>query len=237
VIPQLFDHLLLIVLAALIPAYGIRSFKRLKREIAAGRRDARIRIYREDLFLEWVPTIALLVFWTLIGRGWSVLGFGPLAGRGGWIGAGLTILLVAVLLTQLRGVRDSADARAKLRTQMGNVADYLPHDDEEARWFTALAITAGICEEILYRGFLIAYLGAYMPVAAAWALSTAAFGLAHAYQEIAGVFKTAAAGALLGGLYLLSGSLWAPIVAHAAYDLVAGTAGRLALTEAAEAAA
>lgn len=229
--PQPFDHLLLVVLAVLLPAYGVRSYKRLKRDIAAGRPGARVRIYREDLFLEWIPTIALLVFWALVGRAWSALGLEPLAGWGGWVGAGLTVVLIAVLLAQLRGVRDNPAVRAKLRTQMADVADYIPHDDVEARWFTGLAITAGICEEVLYRGFLIAYFAAYMPVAGAWALSTAAFGIAHSYQGIAGVLRTAVAGGVMGGLYLLSGSLWAPIVAHAVYDLIAGSAGRLALTE------
>ena len=47
------------------------------------------------------------------------------------------------------------------------------------------------------------------------------FGLAHAYQGIAGVVDTALAGLVLGGLYLLTGrNLWLPILTHGIIDTV-----------------
>jgi hypothetical protein len=59
-----------------------------------------------------------------------------------------------------------------------------------------------------------------LPEGVALVVASAAFGLAHfitpAYAILAGL-----AGLYLGGLFLLQGSLTAPIVAHAVYDLVA----------------
>ena len=51
------------------------------------------------------------------------------------------------------------------------------------------------------------------------------FGFAHAYQGPAGIPRTAAVGGTFALLYGLTGSLWAPVVAHAVMDI---TSGRIA---------
>ena len=59
----------------------------------------------------------------------------------------------------------------------------------------------------------------------AWAaalLSSAVFGVLHAYQGWLGMVRTGMLGLLLAAAFLLSGSLWPCIVAHAILDLVAG---------------
>ena len=53
-------------------------------------------------------------------------------------------------------------------------------------------------------------------------LAIVAFGLAHAYQGIRGIVLTGVTGAVAMGLYLLTGSLVAPIVVHATVDLANG---------------
>lgn len=83
-----------------------------------------------------------------------------------------------------------------------------------------LAALAGFAEETLFRGVLQAGLARAMPESVALVLASAAFGLAHfitpAYAALAGL-----AGLYLGALFLLQGSLIAPIVAHTVYDIVA----------------
>lgn len=83
-----------------------------------------------------------------------------------------------------------------------------------------LAALAGFAEEILFRGVLQAGLTRLLPESGALLIAGAAFGLAHfitpAYAVLAGL-----AGLYLGGLFLLQGSLTAPIVAHVVYDWVA----------------
>lgn len=83
-----------------------------------------------------------------------------------------------------------------------------------------LACLAGFAEEVLFRGVLQVGLARIMSPSVALVLASAAFGLAHfitpTYALLAGL-----AGLYLGGLLLLQGSLTAPIVAHALYDVVA----------------
>lgn len=83
-----------------------------------------------------------------------------------------------------------------------------------------LAGAAGLAEELFFRGVMQAGLARVLPDWGAVLVTGAAFGLAHfitpAYALLAGV-----AGVYLGGLFWLEGSLTAPIVAHAFYDLIA----------------
>jgi membrane protease YdiL (CAAX protease family) len=60
-------------------------------------------------------------------------------------------------------------------------------------------------------------------------LAAAIFGLGHAYQGPKGILKTGLVGLVLGGLFALTGSLWAPMLVHVVMDLLAGYVGRRAI--------
>jgi membrane protease YdiL (CAAX protease family) len=85
---------------------------------------------------------------------------------------------------------------------------------------TTFLVGWAIVEEILWRWLLLGGLALRVPLAVAFAAATAAFALAHRH----GRRSHLVAGATFGGLYLLTGGLWAPIGAHVAYNLlVAGS--------------
>jgi membrane protease YdiL (CAAX protease family) len=83
-----------------------------------------------------------------------------------------------------------------------------------------IAAAAGFGEEVLFRGFLQAGLETAFGRWPALAIASAAFGLVHpvtgAYVVIA-----AALGLYLGLLWVATGNLMAPIVAHGLYDFAA----------------
>jgi len=115
-------------------------------------------------------------------------------------------------------LRDAGAESAALRS----VGSMLPRTAPERRWFSAVALTAGVAEEVVYRGFGIAVLAAFAPWLPWWGLvlaAGAAFGLAHAYQGVAGILTTGLLGCVLAAVYLDTGSLLVPIVVHAAIDL------------------
>lgn len=75
-------------------------------------------------------------------------------------------------------------------------------------------------EEILWRWLLLGALALTIPIGAAFATATIAFALTHAHGRRVHL----ATGASFGGLYLLTGTLVAPLVAHVFYNLlVAGS--------------
>ncbi len=99
----------------------------------------------------------------------------------------------------------------------------LPDSPREKAVFVFLSLAAGFGEEMAYRGFLIPALT--VVVGGEWGgavLSSAIFGVLHAYQGWLGIVRTAALGFLLASAFLISGSLWPAIFAHAILDLVAG---------------
>jgi membrane protease YdiL (CAAX protease family) len=98
----------------------------------------------------------------------------------------------------------------------------LPRTRRERHLFTVVGVTAGICEEWLYRGFFLAVVSALAgrpPAPVLVLVAAAAFGLAHAYQGPAGILTTAVLGGVLAALYLATGSLLLPVLLHAAIDL------------------
>jgi membrane protease YdiL (CAAX protease family) len=98
----------------------------------------------------------------------------------------------------------------------------LPRTARERRLFTLVGLTAGVCEEWLYRGFLLAVGSALTGGLPDWALvggAAVAFGLAHAYQGLVGIVTTGVLGGVMAALYLGTGSLLLPVVLHAVIDL------------------
>jgi membrane protease YdiL (CAAX protease family) len=84
----------------------------------------------------------------------------------------------------------------------------------------ALALLAGVSEEILFRGVIQQALTRWLPSGLAMVAASALFGLVHFASRAYAVFA-AIMGLYLGTLFVITGNLFAPIVAHAAYDFVA----------------
>jgi uncharacterized protein len=99
----------------------------------------------------------------------------------------------------------------------------IPRTRQEKLWSVALlAPTAALCEEFLYRGFLMAQLSQWLRSGNwAWAASSLAFGLAHVYQGWSGMLRASLLGALLAYPVLHFGSLYPSMLAHGLIDAVA----------------
>lgn len=226
---KLFDHILVAILLIVLPVIGVSDFRRLKTGLIAGRVTARLSFYRNTIAQEWVLVLAVLSLWLACSRGFPQLGFGFETGRGFWIGAAITLVVCALLIVQVKMLlRDPEKLRAAVK-EFEPLQAMIPRTDREAREFSALSITAGICEEILYRGYLMAYVGSAVGIPGAWPavlLSSLVFGLGHAYQGPKGVLKTGAFGLAMAGLYVLTGSIWLIIVLHIIVDMANGSIGR-----------
>jgi membrane protease YdiL (CAAX protease family) len=96
------------------------------------------------------------------------------------------------------------------------------HTPEQLALFILSALVAGGIKEELQRAFIInrfrSLLGGAVVGLVLWSL---AFGAGHYIQGAQGIVIASMYGFFFGVIYLLSGSLVAPIVAHAAYDTLA----------------
>lgn len=234
--PGLLDHLVVALLVGVAPFVAAWAYRRFVREVEAGAAGARVREYRRTIALQWLIALNVVGFWVFAGRGLTGLGF---AVPGGWrlaVGAGVTALGVAFLTGQWRAVqRMAGDELDALREKMASVAPLLPRTDREAAHFRALSVTAGVCEEVAYRGYLVWYLAAFVGPWPAALVAGILFGVLHLYQGPSGMVRTGAVGVVMALLFVASGSLLWPMILHAAIDLNGGAVARRALTATAEA--
>ncbi|TQN43391.1 CAAX prenyl protease-like protein [Blastococcus colisei] len=200
---------------------------------------ARRSFYGRLLVLEWgLALLALVVFLSApgvdagqVGLRWPQQWPGPLTG----LVIVLVLLFVAVSTRALRGgalleAAEPVRRRGHSPPAQGRHAEppgaatlaLLPRTAGERRLFTLVGVTAGVCEEWLYRGFFLAVVAALaggLPTGVLVVVAGVAFGLAHAYQGRVGVVTTGVLGGVMAAVYLQTGSLLLPVLLHALIDL------------------
>jgi membrane protease YdiL (CAAX protease family) len=103
----------------------------------------------------------------------------------------------------------------------------LPQGPIEAPLWVALSISAGICEEVVFRGYFLAQFRAFTPgVLPAILLQAALFGISHGYQGAQATIEIAAYGALMGLLAVWRKNLRPGMIAHAWTDIFSGLIAR-----------
>ena len=198
----------------------------------ARRQRGAARHVRADDRLYWAFVVALLTHWIVAGRSATSLGLAASGGIPFAVTMTASVLVTVLLLGQVRAARSmTSDTARTLRRQMGSVETVAPQTTgEQSVWFW-VSVTAGFCEELWYRGFLIAYLAPWIGWWQAAVASSVLFGIGHTYQGPAGVLKTTIVGLVMAALYRYSGSLWPSIVLHTALDVHGGAIGYEALLQ------
>lgn len=144
----------------------------------------------------------------------SMIGLGP--GETLLLGWGLAgVLMIGLVAGAIAGAR--VDPETVPREGVGAL---LARNRKEARWTGLLSINAGLVEETFFRALLfIAVFQTTGSVVAAMLVSTVLFGLAHAYQGVAGVLTSGLLGFFFMVIYAATGALWLVILLHALIDL------------------
>jgi membrane protease YdiL (CAAX protease family) len=105
------------------------------------------------------------------------------------------------------------------------ISQLAPASLAEAAVWIALSISAGICEEFVFRGYLQQQ---FARATGRWwvgvLVSAVLFGGAHGYEGLAGMLMITAYGALFGLLAIRRGSLRAGMIAHGWHDSITGLA-------------
>jgi hypothetical protein len=226
-VPGPFDLAFAVLFAGMYPLWEARAaWPRLRAAIAAGEPGALVRGYRFLLAAEWLAVAVLAVRWLDAGRSWAELG---LAAPVGWrLAAGVALVLgsASFVRAQVRAAgRLRPDRRAAVLQRFASLVPVLPRTRGELRWCMAVSITAGVCEELLFRGFLVWTLRPFLGVWMAAAATAVLFGLGHAYQGRQGIVRTTLGGVLFGGVALLTHSLLPGMAVHALADLGSAATG------------
>jgi uncharacterized protein len=203
-----------------------RGYTRLKKLLALPSVEIKekLALYAVTIAFQWI--LVGVIVWRALVRGLTIQDLG-LASQS-WVGILATGLFGAILIGGLQWLNlrrigkmdgETPELLRKLANRLlpVNLLEYLP--------YSALAITAGVCEEFVYRGFAIAVLSkAGLPLWLVVIVSSVLFGLAHAYQGRGGIVSTGIFGVLLALGRLGFGSLVPVMMWHAGLDLAAGIA-------------
>jgi membrane protease YdiL (CAAX protease family) len=138
------------------------------------------------------------------------------------LGIALAYLLVAQIIlgaaTAIVGHFIHSDVNKALQ-------NLLPHTGLETAVYLCLAMTAGICEEMIFRGYMQRQFTVWTGSAAVGiALQGILFGIAHAYQGPAMVIVIAVYGCMFGVLTWWRKSLRPGMAAHFLQDAIGGLA-------------
>jgi membrane protease YdiL (CAAX protease family) len=192
-------------------------------QLSAVANPSRVRFYVATLFYEWLLFVLVVAGVRRSGASVVVLGdhwytvrhvlrdIGIAAGF--WIVSWMLLWVFGWLL------RTAA---------LGRNVSMLPHRGIELTLWIALSVTAGICEETIFRGYLQRQFMALTKSAPAGiVLSATAFGAAHAYQGFRMVILIGVYGAMFGILAYWRGSVRPGMIAHAWQDSLNGVLAAL----------
>lgn len=178
----------------------------------------RITIYTRTILFEWLSFGLVLVgVWLRRSSLSSVVGDRWSSARQFLrdVGIALAFLIVTIAVLSIFGPHGhDADS---------SVQFLLPHGGREAALWVLLSITAGICEEVVYRGYLQKQFTALTRSSAAGIIFSALiFGAAHSYQGFAKASQIALLGAMGGLLAYWCRTVRPGMIAHALQDVLGG---------------
>ena len=219
-------HTILIV--AFVAAASIAGAKNAKQLPTLGRAadtHNHLWTYVASIALEW--TLAALTLWGLRLRKTSlrcVLGANTPGFREWFVDAGVAavfwivaLIFLGTIATLLRPLHLHPEDIRKVVSRLA------PSSAVEIIVWTALCISAGICEEFVFRGYLQLQFERLSHRLWVGVLASAAtFGLSHGYEGLSGMLLIMAFGALFSVLRLLRRNTRAGMMAHAWHDFFSG---------------
>ena len=219
-----------IAFASFFPIFGYLLFRSLKKSDNLNLTSRKLRTYAYIILSEWEFVIALL--WLTHRHNLSISDLGENMGN-----VNLTVIATVVLLSVLMvmvyfNVRQLRQMKLeKLEVELRPLRKFIPNNVTEFIPFILIAFTAGICEELLYRGWLQNLL-AY-GTGSVWIgliLGAVIFGFGHAYQGKMGMVQTGIIGLIFGVVFIFTKSLMASQILHIIVDAVNGLVGGYAFS-------
>jgi len=211
-----------------MPIYSYWESDKTKRAVIAGHK-TKLRMYQETMVYLWTPTVTLFALILMQVVSISDIGLYWCSSIANWIGACLVICLFVYLVLGVYKTKNNSQNNEELRNAMKIHSWMMPTSRCELTWFTfGVSISAGICEELLFRGFLLSVFSDYIGLFTSLILSSFLFGLCHIYQGWLNAIRTGIYGLVFGGIYILTDSLLIVIMLHAMIDIYVGIIGYLA---------
>ena len=216
--PRLGTRVLLVFLIIIWPGIGLTLLLFGETSLDLDRLDPVLFIFLPTIILQWL--IFLAVALGVFREQSSFSSIGLVRPRPVDLPRAVAFLLVSnVILTGLQWLLSLVGL-----TVSAEVGDLVRKAGSSIGWWLALSITAGVCEEAAFRGYIMTRIKGLFP-GTGWALpvllSSLSFAAGHSYQGVAGLILLFVYGLMFCGLFLYTKSLWPGILAHFIQDFSA----------------
>jgi membrane protease YdiL (CAAX protease family) len=221
--PNIIDHVLIFLIGVVLPLRSVKTQTMMKEMVFTP--SLKKQLYFGNSLSLWILALVLVLANWLMGRAPIDFGFHwppPELSRNA-----ILSLIAFVLLYGADLVYETAFPKNREKTiqDWKKNIPFLPASITEFKPFIFLALTAGICEEFVFRGYFISYfynlLGEEYAIAAV-VIPTLLFALVHQYQGKKAMIKIFFMAFFFGLIYYYTGSLWQVMFLHFLVDLIGG---------------
>lgn len=219
------------------PIIGYIDFQKFKQKVKTDKK-ARLKYYNNAIIGLCVPTtmiILLIVFTELtfkeIGLAMPRINTEPLGPGITFIGLGIGLLYLLFVLYYIivfkfsDKIKRELTKKKKEEWEKSVISPLLPVTETEKRRWNYVSLTAGVTEEVIYRGFAVFAFAYLFPNSSIWLiilLSSLMFGLAHTYQGfLMGFLRTTIFAIVFSIIFIGIGSIIPLIVLHFLVDYIA----------------
>lgn len=221
--------LLMFNLVVIAPISGYFEHNKFKRIASVGA-NKKLKIYQHTIIWSWIPVVLILLLLPFSDVTLSNIGFRWININNSALSKWIVIPFIALCLIYLFYnvysiilLNINKKARLEASKKIPEYAKlYLPITRHEKKTWIYVALTAGITEEIVYRGYLFFAFTLLFPSLSIFhilLITTFLFGIGHIYQGKEAV-KAAILGLIFGFTYIIFDSIIPIIVLHAVQDLV-----------------
>lgn len=222
--------ILVFLVTIFFPISGYFKIKNLKKRIAEGDNHRKIKFFYSTIFWSWIPIFLIFIMMPIsgvplenIGMKWINIDTSSISK---WIlfpVIGFYFLFLFYNIYSIIIFKYNEERRAKAAEGIpADFNSFLPTTQNERGIWDLVSVSAGICEEILYRGYFFYALAVVFPnlsIIHILLISTVLFGIGHIYLGKE-VIKATLLGLIFGIFYIVFDSVIPVIIFHIAQDLV-----------------
>ena len=221
-----FDHLFFAIIGIILPLMAFLAERpgEVETEDYHVHLPPKKHIYYTNGLMLVIGALIVLTLWNVTFRSFEVLGITyPV------VDTTVIVLCVIIVLIYAGDTIFNYISSKKTRESIKELGHIMPTSWNDYSHFIFLAFAAGICEEIVFRGFMINYVkemlidNAYAAFVAL-VLPSVIFSVSHIYQGWFSVLKIFSLSLLFGAIFMYSGSLLLVIIIHVLVDLISGAA-------------
>lgn len=134
-------------------------------------------------------------------------------------------LIVLLGYVQYRSSRINERNVTAFACKSQKVVNYLPKSRRELTWFIMVAISAGFCEEVLFRMFVYEFALEHIGVIGSLLLTNVIFAITHIDTGMKNLVGAFILGLVFSLVYYFTQNIWIVVALHISIDFNAGMLG------------